>query len=353
MLDRPNRAAVILGAGASFDVHNETVPVNRPDLRPPLAKQLFEARFWGIAQQYAGVRVLGAELGRLAQLDDRPFDLEERLGEYSSSNDFRTRRHFKDIPPYLRDLLMTVSNEYVPSPTNYINLARRLLQDGTHDICFITLNYDTLLERALRIYDPQLAIDKLDQYIAPERQAWVVKIHGSTDWAIPIPGTAASEGSANPEVALESFDPSSADVNSTIMDQRPEPSRRWRDPQTGSFFYPKLTAPLRDKVFTCPTQHTHHLGRFLQGCHKFLVIGSSGLDEDLLDFIQDNSSKEDTVVQYVNNELRATLDIRERFEARISRFRSARPRSIQPKLAANGFTRYLDTRDLEEFLAAV
>lgn len=118
------RAAVILGAGASYDIHNGTVPFIQEGLRPPLARELFQPRFWFYAQHYPGAQLLGAELGRLAQLESA-FDLEQRLTEYAESHDLRTQRAFKQIPPYLRDVLVAASYQYVPSPTNYLNLVRR------------------------------------------------------------------------------------------------------------------------------------------------------------------------------------------------------------------------------------
>lgn len=350
-MDELKRVTVILGAGASFDVHNGSVPIIRPEMRPPLAKQLFEARFWGIAQSYIGVKVLGAELGRLAQLEELPFDLEERLSQYASSEDALTRRHFRDIPPYLRDLLMRVTDEYVPSPTNYLNLARRLLQTGSHRICFLTLNYDTLLEKALQDYDGSLKVRGLGDYVAEDRRAWVVKIHGSTNWAIRVPDTSTEEGGHNIDEILGHWDPRD-DKGPITLDNRHDESTRWRDEKSGARYYPALSAPLREKTFTCPASHTESLVEFLQGCHKFLIIGASGLDEDLLRFLAKNVPKRETLVQYVNYDLEATLAVRERFEERIPELRGWRRRSAQPGLAHKGFTAYLDGRDLERLIEA-
>jgi len=321
-------------------------------MKPPLAKQLFEARFWHIAQGYPGVQVLGAELGRLAQLEGRPFDLEERLSQYASSNDAPTQRHFKDIPPYLRDLLIRVTIEYVPSPTNYLNLVRRLLHGGSHEICFVSLNYDTLLEKALQAYDGDLKIRNLDDYVAEDRRASVVKIHGSTNWAVEVPRTAAEDGGLNREDVLQRWDPSDYDSDAITLDHRNDPSPAWRDVESGAYLYPALTAPLRDKSFTCPRVHTEKLREFLQSCRAFLVIGSSGLDDDLLGFLSKNVPTGETVVQYVNNGIEATLAVRERFEENIRQFRGGKGRSAQPQLAHEGFTAYLDGGDLEGLIAA-
>lgn len=98
------KVAVILGAGASYDVSNGTVPITNEEMRPPLARELFDVRFWQWRRYYRGAEVLGMELGRLAQRQEEPFDLEARLRDHAESSDVRTRRAFRDIPPYLRDV---------------------------------------------------------------------------------------------------------------------------------------------------------------------------------------------------------------------------------------------------------
>jgi hypothetical protein len=236
------KAVVILGAGASFDVHNGSVPVSNGEMRPPLARQLFEARFWRIRQEYPGAILLGAELGRLAANQSEPFDLEAKLSEYAESPDHRTRSAFKAIPPYLRDVLVACVKDYVPSPTNYLNMVRRLLQDQSHEIMFAVLNYDVLLEDALRIYDRALRINDMDGYVDSSRQARVIKVHGSTNWAIPIPGTGSWFD------ALDNFDPTTANTDSIILQNKDGRTYNWGEGR--GHFYPYLTAPIRGKVFS-------------------------------------------------------------------------------------------------------
>ena len=346
------RAAVVIGAGASFEVHNGTVPVLDPELRPPVARQLFESRFWNYRRHYPGAEVLGAELGRLAMSQDESFDLEARLTAYATSGDERTRRAFKDIPPYLRDVLVSVNTKYVPSPTNYINLVRRLLHDGTHEVFFIVLNYDTLLERALARYDRSLAISSMDDYVVRTRQARVIKVHGSTNWAIPIPGTGRGEDQRRSWMdALDEFEPAMAAGDQIVLDEQTEASLGWRHPNSGRYLYPRLTAPLRGKTFSCPDGHTKRLQEFLAECHKFLIIGTSGLDDDLLELMGESTSGNGYVVSYVDKGDQPAK-VRERFEGKVPSFRATGPKSPQSKLFAGGSTSYLDTEALEAFLAA-
>jgi hypothetical protein len=65
-------------------------------------------------------------------------------------------------------------------------------------------------------------------------------------------------------------------------------SRRVKASANGSRLYPLLTAPLAGKGhadFVCPREHIQAAQEFLQTCRKFLIIGTSGLDDDLLNFL--------------------------------------------------------------------
>lgn len=154
-----SKAVVILGAGASFDVANPSVPAQN-HLRPPLARELFEHRFSDLRFPYPGAVIIGSELGARASTGDA-FDLEAYLTRYAESANPETRRHFREVPAYLRDVLMRCADGYVRTPANYNRLVSRLLEPMTHQILFLILNYDVLLERALSTYDPRYKFARL------------------------------------------------------------------------------------------------------------------------------------------------------------------------------------------------
>ena len=57
------------------------------------------------------------------------------------------------------------------------------------------------------------------------------------------------------------------------------------------WLYPVLTAPLAGKNLkdaVCPARHMDAARDFLKDCRKFLIIGTSGLDEDLLALLDDS-----------------------------------------------------------------
>ena len=178
------KCTVILGAGASHDVHIPgTTREPRSDFRPPLTAQLFDPRFHGLRNRLRGSEFLGYELASLAKAG--ALNLEQKLREYANDNNQPIRRLFRDIPIYIRSVLIECSRHYYEHSGAHAFLIKRLLADHPHHVLFISLNYDDLLERSLASYSGKSIID-MDEYVAKERQAVIVKLHGSIDWLTPI-----------------------------------------------------------------------------------------------------------------------------------------------------------------------
>lgn len=346
------KVAVILGAGASADAWNDTGPPREPAWTPPLARELFGRRpaFWEVLQRYRGARVLAAELGELARVET--FSLEAKLREYSAHPDPRIRAAFKEIPPYLRDLINQVVQRYTynfPIPGTHMRFVMRLLSSGAQ-VGFIVLNYDDYLEIALGQFDETLLIRNLDDYVDDTRQALVFKVHGSVDWGSPM----GEAGRSRWEEAVADFDPASA-AESIMLDRSRNETRNWKtvDRDRGNLWlYPVLTAPLAGKGQTdlvCPPNHLKALRRFVADCHKYLVIGTSGLDEDLLSLLAE-ASPEVAVVHFVNNEGKATADVCDRFSKACPAFRRAFHRAPLEGLYSSGFRAYVGSPEFERFL---
>ncbi len=108
------RIGVILGAGASADASNPGGPPADARWRPPLAKDLFRfdahPNYWEVASGYRGVRVLSPELAEVLAAGSA--SLEEKLTEFATHSDQRIREHFRQVPPYLRDLILSVTAQY-------------------------------------------------------------------------------------------------------------------------------------------------------------------------------------------------------------------------------------------------
>ena len=284
-MDTLPKACVILGAGASFDVRGEGSPAIRPEFRPPLAKDLFDIEnhkaYWEILNIYHGAKVLTQRLAPI--ISSGQASVESALKKYAEHPDDRIRSHFKCIPAYLRDLIHVASSSYTYMPSSYIELAIELLAEQPHDVLFIVLNYDTLLESALSWFDKKLQFDNISAYIDPNHPAKVVKFHGSTNWFAGIP----ESSNISWDNAIEQFDISAKVAEGQVRIKNNVSVVR--DSHDSNLkLYPILTAPLAGKGVSdvvCPESHIKVAKEFLSDCQKFIIIGTSGLDEDLLSFL--------------------------------------------------------------------
>lgn len=348
------KACVILGAGASCDVYNGGAPIHRKEFCPPLARELFDLEkhpaYWNIIEPYPGAATISSYLTPKARSNE--FNLEQELAALAHHHDAQVREHFKHVPPYLRDLLYQASHAYVPYPSCYIQLAYELLAQTPHELLFLILNYDDLLEQALtRFDDKTYQFQEIGSYIVSTRRAKVVKLHGSINWFKLI----------GPRQSLSWRH----HVSSTDVLQKPPDNEIyvWNKPLNATltqdiaiesnWVYPVLTAPLAGKKsedMVCPDKHVSVAKEFLAACHKFLIIGTSGLDEDLLLLL--NSAVRHPQAQMclhivdINDEqAHRTLT---RFAERVEGFRNVQPASGN-MMHTTGFRNYVSGEGVRYF----
>ena len=340
---------VILGAGASADAWSEGGPVPRSTgLRPPVARELFNfgsrADFYSVARTYPGVQALAAELGELGGRS-----LEARLREYADDPRDLVKRYFRQVPLYLRDLLVKVTTEYTPGgahPGNHIRLCLGLLKE--HPVAFLDLNYDDYLEEALPVCDGTLAVTSLDDYVKTGRQAIVGKVHGSIHWGTPIAQPPQDESAAHLISEYCNYDPL-GECHDLIFQPSRKNTFNWREPDTRRLLFPVLTAPLAGKDHTalvCPKGHLDALKTFLKGCEHYLVIGTSAQDEDLLNFLR-SSVLSVQLVHYVNHQDGANA-CKANFENSSRTFLNAHRRFVFDE----GFRAYLSSDHFQNSLNA-
>ena len=292
------KVCVILGAGASWDVANEGSHIKAKEWRPPLAKQLFNVRdppqYEAILERYKGAQSLAALVA--PKISNGMIGVEQELTKYARHpNRFQLRGHFKQVPPYLRDLIKMCSDHYTEEPGCYNQLITALLDDQPHEALFIVLNYDDLLEAAFRHRNPEHHFHGLDDYVTEDRPAKIVKLHGSIDWFRTF-GNADSPW----EEELRHFD-----IFETLPDDEifidHEDVTNTKSAQGKVWRFPIVTAPLAGKSLedvVCPASHVETAREFLAGCNKFLIIGTSGLDEDLFQLL--NSAIQTSYPRFVH-----------------------------------------------------
>jgi hypothetical protein len=336
------RIAVILGAGASADAWNETGPPRNQAWQPPLARELFGQReaFWPILERYPGAHVISADLGELVRTG--AVNIESKLREYAEHSDPRIRNHFKQVPPYLRDLMNQVVTSFTGRsalPGTHLRLVANLLATQAR-FAFIDLNYDDYLEMSLGRFDEKLLIRDMADYTADGRQAIVAKVHGSVHWGMPLPYP------GNLFSLLPGFDPTGPRIE-TIFNPSRTDTREWTHSERRVPLYPVLTAPLAGKGhvdLVCPISHLEALQEFLGQCEEYLIIGTSGQDEDLHGFLRQHVKKV-TKVHCVS----VSVDEAERVRERLT---NACPPLAHDrwKLVGRGFRTYLDSEEFRAFL---
>ena len=343
------KACVILGAGASKAIDNGSAQVlNHGNYEPPLASELFAnaslPHYSQLLNPYPGARAVASYLSPMS--GQPTFALETELRSLSEDPDPRIRQQFKHVPPYLRDLLWRASYEYTKTPGTYMQLLRALLAGVPHHVLFLVLNYDTLLEQALDLFELRVKtiFENIDSYVEEDRQFKVVKLHGSIDW-FKLIGSAAQTW----EDLVESQDVLQRTADDAIYIENTQGPLQ-QVMINRNLAYPILTAPLAGKGIAdmvCPTAHIQVAKDFLKLCRKYLIIGTSGWDEDLLALLDEavHPSLHPTV-QLVG--LRDADEGLQRFERGVTAFRGRRE-TPPGFLFQGGLRQYSDSGELAKF----
>src|SRR5438034_3891921 len=179
---------VILGAGASYDSAPSRDPRQREystmDLRPPLANELFSDRkyFGDVMNKYPRCLDIVPRLRHIPPESSVELELQKLQAEVI---DYPERhQQLAAIRYYLQEILWACAEGWLretQNVSNYITLVddiKRWKKPG-EKVCFVTFNYDTLLDKALAHHG--YPFTELSAYIA--RDLMLVKLHGSVNWA--------------------------------------------------------------------------------------------------------------------------------------------------------------------------
>jgi hypothetical protein len=286
---------VLLGAGASFDASTYYRPrgaqwataIGR-DTRPPLVKELFDQRFDDILARYPMARNAAPDIrDAIAEGSGAAaVSLEDHLRtRYRDSNDELDRRRFYSLPLYLQEVLWSVSGEDdVPQADNLDRLVNHLLANFAH-VCFVTLNYDLLLDRSLKAIAP---LPSISSYITQQRWS-LIKLHGSVTWGYRMVEVAGLDLSDPPGDLEERIDRDK--IFHTWADD-PLSLRRAERANEKFNTFPALSVPLGpEDELVCPQEHQEFLVEKLQeaGAIDLLVVGYSAFDQAVINVIREAS----------------------------------------------------------------
>src|SRR5687768_6409066 len=196
----------ILGAGASLasgDYGDDLY-------RPPLTVDLFdEDRFGSVLSRYE----LAHQAGRFItheRADDDALALEHVLHALRTSEHAHHRHMAIAVPPYLQELLLSISERHHSDAHRYDRLIERLLR--LPYVFFVTLNYDLLLDRRLNSHH---ALGTFKDYITEDKNWSLLKLHGSVNWFHPTPAPFVP-GTPRPDLEWDSERFECVGVNATL-----------------------------------------------------------------------------------------------------------------------------------------
>ena len=299
----PRNALIILGAGASFDL----IPISTQgagplasaarDLRPPLTKDIFrdDRHTLDILSKYDGARTLAANI-RINL--DKGEQLEPLLRVLADDERSTVARQFPEIALYLQDFFAKIS-EYTDQPVNYDRLAHALFtaEPKFEQIAFVTLNYETLLDRVLLPSYFGVSQADIDSYVTD--RALLVKLHGSVNWMRHFEHRAPRRKHFDPQDYLELIRSletrglrAALGNHFTVQNpglQRFSELRAEAEHRIMDVGYPAISVPLGtyDPYFACPQRHVEALIEFLPSCRNVLTVGMSARDGDLIKLLRE------------------------------------------------------------------
>jgi hypothetical protein len=289
---------VIFGAGASFDSVHHLPPDDysiKPitsDLRsrhghnadrPPLAFQLFEDRptFVALMKEFPDcLPVIPLLRGKVA--------VEQQLAvlEQQAKKDPTRHRQLLAIRFYLHRMLLMCQQSWaghhwgITNYATFLDAIRRWCEEFNETVCFVTFNYDTILEQAMdqvlgtKLYN-RTPGQNLGGYVSNPKYK-LIKLHGSIDWGLVV---SFPERPSSPQELLEH----AAELQISDRFMKADPNIHFGN---GIYGLPALAIPVEKKSeFVCPEAHRQVLVASLRSVTKVIAIGWRASEQNFLDML--------------------------------------------------------------------
>lgn len=283
---------VILGAGASYDSaqayrirssggggaqnfgYAPSLSNDEGPWRPPLTKDLFLDSYRALSEIVPKYPKLTHILPRLREpVHGRSVEQMLEGIQAEGRDNPESLRELASVQFYLCELFQKVSLEWssrTSGVTNYSPLVRDILRfnKSNEQVCLVTFNYDSLLERALRTFgfEDKEPKDFLDSHPILK----LFKLHGSVDWCRLVDNAAGSR--LTPQQLIESAD--TLQVSDIFIRANATDSRQmFAFPKP---IFPAIAIPVQTKSkddFECPSGHLSQLSEMLPHVTKILIVG--------------------------------------------------------------------------------
>jgi hypothetical protein len=280
---------VVFGAGSSFDSvpHLPAPPRSHTEQhwqeRPPLANQLFDTRtiFVELMEQFKDCQPL------VPLLRQPGISIEKKLAEFQaqSSTFPQAHRELNAIRFYLHFALWDCQDRWRTKHrgiTNFAVLLREIERwrfEKKEQVCFVTFNYDTMLEEAMSHF-LRLHVGTIGSYITLPDYA-LFKLHGSINWGLEVDGIA-HPGNNVPypyQNLIQMVTPGSHFLTKKyricdrVMSSMPD----------RVVLFPALSIPVEKKdEFSCPPEHIIALEGLLPRVTKIITIGWRATEAEFL-----------------------------------------------------------------------
>lgn len=312
---------VILGAGASYDCINRFH--DRPGYhdahkwRPPLGNDIFGARenFREIYDKYPGAKSLSHSINSGKDIEEF---FQSKWDLAIDKNDKYTLANIINTQYCLQELFYKISTEYNQNigASNYHVLIQQAhdyhIKSG-EEVCFITFNYDLLLEYALiQYYNEEKTVSKETYSKYPIK---IFKPHGSCNWFKKFKGSKFQFEFLN----LLDKKPLYADILSELSDEievSDFPISRIHSDQINfpifhfgkdgnnmnkyMFCFPQLLLPIKTKdEFVMSEEDVKQMNQSLSKCTDMLIIGWKGQEEYFLETLKEQCGKNEVNTTFV------------------------------------------------------
>lgn len=209
----------------------------------------------------------------------------------SAETDPTVHRELLALRFYLREAIYSVQNKWhavTAGVTNYAFLARELRQWSAlsgEPVRFVSFNYDSMLEEAVRYHIPGLDTDlDMDWYVRRD-DFRIFKPHGSVLWSQPIEQLVKSGSDWFRGVLALGTEMKPLEEDFYIHNP---PGTPYTVEGTNRTSVPAIALPLAAKAtFVFPNHHQEIMADDLTGVDKVLVVGWKAGEGHFLDFWHD------------------------------------------------------------------
>jgi hypothetical protein len=175
--------------------------------------------------------------------------------------------------------------------TNYstfLDEIERWRFESEERVCFVTFNYDTMLEEAMATV-LRLRVQDMDSYLTWDNYS-LFKLHGSINWGRVVEGIVRQGSGPIPsyqnimETVISNTSTVTGRYHLCGIDMRPSPD-------IGLSLYPALSIPVEKKdEFSCPPKHVTTLEELLPAVTKMITVGWRASEQDFLKMLEASKS---------------------------------------------------------------